>query len=40
MILKVVHKLKELIEGMRYNNFRIGTHVLGSNPDSVQGCEC
>ena len=35
VIKKFVPKLKELIEGMKYNSFRIGTHGLGSNPDSV-----
>ena len=29
--------LKELIEGMKYNN--IYNHGLRSNPETVQGCE-
>ena len=28
--------MKELIEGMKYNNFRIGTHGLGSNPNQYK----
>ena len=35
MIKKIVHKLKKLIKSMKFNNFRIGTHGMGCNPDSV-----
>ena len=40
VIQKVVHKLKEFIEGLKCNNFRIETRGLGSNPDSEQDCKC
>ena len=40
VIEKVAHKFKKLIEGMKYNNFTIGTEGLTSNPEPVQGCEC
>ena len=39
VILKVAHKRKELIEGMKFNNFIIGTLDLRSNPEPEQGCE-
>ena len=37
--LKITHKLKELTQGMKYNNFTIGTHGLRSNPEPVHGCK-
>jgi hypothetical protein len=39
VIQKVKDKLKERIEGLRENNFRIGIHVLRSYPESVEAIE-
>jgi hypothetical protein len=39
VIQKVRAKLKERIEGLRENNFRIGIHVLRSYPESVEAIE-
>lgn len=36
VIQKVTDKLQERIERSEYNNFQIGTHILRSNPESVQ----
>ena len=40
MIQKIVDKLKDLIEGMKYNYVTIVILGLGNNPDAVNGCGC
>ena len=39
MIQKIVHKFKDFVEEMKYNNLTIGTRGLRSNPEPVQSCE-